>query len=52
MKVDAVVQSYEAAKLQSLRGALLIVFVVGVLGLLLTGGLPREPLGARGPPDA
>ena len=51
-QVDAVVQSYEAAKLQSLRGALLIVFVVGVLGLLLTGGLPREPLGARGPPDA
>jgi predicted MFS family arabinose efflux permease len=50
-QVDAVVDSYEAAKLQSLRGALLIVFVVGVLGLLLTGGLPREPLGARGPPD-
>lgn len=51
-QVDAVVSSYEASKLQSLRLALGIVFVVGVLGLLLTGGLPRTPLGARGPPGA
>lgn len=51
-QVDAVVSAYEASKLQSLRGALGIVFVVGVLGLLLTGGLPRTPLGGRGPPGA
>jgi len=29
-----------------------VVLVVGVLGLLVTGGLPKEPLGARGPPAA
>ena len=43
-QVDAVVTSYEDAKLQSLRGALLIVAIVGVLGLLLTRRLPSAPL--------
>lgn len=51
-QVDNVVDAYSQAKLQSLRGALAIVFLVGVLGLLVTGGLPKEPLGARGPPGA
>jgi Na+/melibiose symporter-like transporter len=51
-QVDAVVTAYDDSKLQSLRGALAIVFIVGVLGLLVTGGLPKEPLGARGPPEA
>lgn len=43
-QVDAVVTSYEDAKLQSLRGALLIIAIVGILGLLLTRRLPRDPL--------
>ena len=51
-QVNAVVTAYDDSKLQSLRGALAIVFIVGVLGLLVTGGLPKEPLGARGPPEA
>ena len=51
-QVDAVVSAYDTAKLQSLRTALGIVLVVSVLGLLMTGGLPRQPLGARGPPSA
>lgn len=51
-QVDAVVDAYSASKLQSLRLALAVVLVVGVLGLLVTGGLPKEPLGSRGPPTA
>lgn len=51
-QVDAVVSAYESSKLQSLRLALGLVFVVGVLGLLVTGGLPKAPMGARGPPGA
>jgi hypothetical protein len=43
-QVDAVVTSYEDAKLQSLRGALLIIAIVGILGLLLTRKLPSSPL--------
>ena len=50
-EVDAVVDSYSEAKLTSLRGALAIVFIVGVLGLLVTGGLPKRPLTDRGPPS-
>ena len=38
------ITSYEDAKLQSLRGALLIIAIVGILGLLLTRRLPRDPL--------
>jgi len=51
-EVGDVVDAYSASKLQSLRLALAVVLVVGVLGLLVTGGLPKEPLGARGPPAA
>lgn len=51
-QVDAVVTAYSDAKLTSLRGSLLIVFIVGVLGLLLTGGLPKEPFRDTGPPRA
>ena len=51
-QVNAVVTAYDDSKLQSLRAALAVVFIVGVLGLLVTGGLPREPLGGRGPPAA
>ena len=50
-QADDVVSAYSDSKLQSLRLALAVVFVVGVLGLLVTGGLPKEPLG-RGPPTA
>ena len=50
--MNAVVTAYDDSKLQSLRAALAVVFIVGVLGLLVTGGLPREPLGGRGPPAA
>ncbi len=51
-QVNAVVDAYEASKLESLRGALGIVFIIGLLGLLMTGGLPRTPMAARGPPPA
>ncbi len=51
-KVDAVVNAYETSKIQALRAALGIVFVVGLLGLLVTGGLPSAPMGGRGPPSA
>ncbi len=51
-QVDAVVNAYDTSKLQSLRAALAVVLVVGVLGLMVTGGLPRQPMGARGPPGA
>ena len=51
-QVDNVVDAYSTSKLQSLRAALAIVFLVGVLGLLVTGGLPKVPLGPRGPPGA
>lgn len=43
-QVDAVVTAYGDAKLQSLRGALLILAIVGVLGLILTRKLPSSPL--------
>lgn len=49
-QVNAVVDAYETSKLESLRGALAIVFVIGLLGLLMTGGLPKTPMAARGPP--
>ena len=49
-QVNAVVDAYETSKLESLRGALGIVFVIGLLGLLMTGGLPKTPMAARGPP--
>jgi Na+/melibiose symporter-like transporter len=51
-EVDAVVTAYSEAKIESLRAALAIVFVAGLLGLLVTGGLPKRPLSARGPPAA
>ncbi len=43
-QVVAVVDAYGEAKLQSLRGGLLIIAIVGILGLLLTRGLPKAPL--------
>ena len=49
-EVDAVVTAYSEAKIESLRAALAIVFVAGLLGLLVTGGLPKRPLSDRGPP--
>ena len=49
-QVNAVVDAYETSKLESLRGALAIVFVIGLLGLLMTSGLPKTPMAARGPP--
>jgi hypothetical protein len=55
-QVDAVVTAYGDAKLQSLRGALLILAIVGVLGLILTRKLPSSPLTdaptRAGPADA
>lgn len=42
---QAVVTAYSDAKLQSLREALAIIAIVGILGLMLTTKLPRRPLG-------
>jgi hypothetical protein len=43
-QADAVVNDYAASKLQSLRAGLGIVLIIGLLGLPLTRGLPRETI--------
>jgi MFS family permease len=43
-QAQVVVDAYAASKLQALRAGLGIVFIVGLVGLPLTRGLPREPL--------
>ncbi len=48
----AMVAAYSDAKLQSLRGALAIIPIVGILGLTLTTKLPRRPLGPGEDPPA
>lgn len=48
-QTELVVQEYAASKLQALRVGLGIVFVVSVLGMPLTRGLPDRPL-AQTPP--
>lgn len=43
-QAQVVVDDYAASKLQALRAGLGIVFIVGLVGLPLTRGLPREPI--------
>ena len=39
-----IVREYSASKLQSLRAGLGIVFIIGLIGIPLTRGLPKRPL--------
>ena len=39
-----IVREYAARKLQSLRAGLGIVFIIGLIGIPLTRGLPKRPL--------
>jgi MFS family permease len=41
-----IVLEYSASKLQSLRAGLGIVFIIGLIGIPLTRGLPKRPLAA------
>ena len=47
-----VVDDYAASKLQALRLGLGIVFIVGLVGLPLTRGLPRQTLTSAPQPEA
>ena len=46
------VDDYAASKLQALRLGLGIVFLVGLVGLPLTRGLPRQTLTSAPQPEA
>ncbi len=43
-QADVVVEEYAASKLQALRAGLGIVLIIGLVGLPLTRGLPRETI--------
>jgi len=43
-QIDVVLDEYAESKLQALRAGLGIVFIIGLVGLPLTRGLPREVL--------
>ncbi|MEC7001144.1 MAG: hypothetical protein VXX04_04820, partial [Actinomycetota bacterium] len=51
-QAEVVVDDYAASKLQALRLGLGIVFLVGLVGLPLTRGLPRQTLVSAKPPEA
>ena len=51
-QAEEVVDDYAASKLQALRLGLGIVFLVGLVGLPLTRGLPRQTLTSAPQPEA
>ncbi|HSD78639.1 MAG TPA: MFS transporter [Solirubrobacteraceae bacterium] len=46
---DAATSAYEEARIDGLESALFVLALITILALFLSGPIPRDPIGARGP---